>query len=49
MRTSPNSKFTGVEAIKKAQIKVGDRQIKVEDSNISKDSASILSYIKIEE
>jgi hypothetical protein len=33
VKTSLNSKFAGIEAIKKAQIKARDRQIKEEDSN----------------
>jgi 4-hydroxybenzoate polyprenyltransferase len=49
VKTSPNSKFTGIEAIKKAQIKAGDRQIEGEDSDMSEDSASTLSCIEIEE
>jgi hypothetical protein len=49
VRTSPNSKFTGIKAIKRAQIEARDRQIKAEDSDVSTDSASTLSCIEIEE
>ncbi|KAF4637374.1 hypothetical protein G7Y89_g725 [Cudoniella acicularis] len=33
VKTSPNSKFAGIEAIKKAQIEAGNRQIEEEDSD----------------
>ena len=49
VQTSPNSKFAGIKAIRRAQIEAGDRQIKAEDSESSKDSASIFSYIEIKE
>jgi hypothetical protein len=49
VRTSPNSKFAGIEAIKKAQIEAGDREIKEEDSDRASQLASTLSYITIEE
>ena len=49
MKTSPNSRFIGIKAIKKAQVKARDHQIKAEDSNTSGDSASILSCIEIKE
>ena len=48
VKTSPNSKFIGIRAIKKAQIKAKNRQIEAKDSNVSIDSESILSYIEIE-
>ena len=47
MQTSPNSKFAGIEAIRKAQIAAGDREIEAEDSNVSTDSESTLSCIEI--
>jgi hypothetical protein len=49
VRTSPNSKFAGIKAIKRAQVEAGDGQIEAEDSDVSIDSASTLSYIEIEE
>src|SRR5664279_4271767 len=49
VRTSPNSKFTGIKAIKKAQVEAGDGQIEAEDSDVSTDNASTLSCIEIEE
>ena len=49
VRTSPNSKFVKIGDIKKAQIAAGDRQIGAEDSDVSIDSDSTLSYIEIEE
>lgn len=33
VKTSPNSKFSGIKAIKVAQIEAGDREIDIEDSN----------------
>ena len=49
MKTSLNSKFAGIKAIKNAQVKAKDYQIEAEDSNISRDSISILSCIEIKE
>ena len=49
VRTSPNSKFVGIEAIKKVQIEAGDRQIEEEDSDSIIQLSSILSYITIRE
>ena len=49
VRTNPNSKFAGIKAIKKAQIKARNRQIEVEDSNVSTDSSSTLFCIEIKE
>ena len=49
VQTSPNSKFAGIEAIRRAQIEAGDRQIEAEDSESSEDSASTFSCIEIEE
>ena len=48
VRTSPNSKFVGIEAIKKAQIEAGDRQIE-EDSDSIIQLSSTLSHITIRE
>ena len=47
MRTSPNSKFIGITAIKRAQIKAGDREIDKEGSDRTNKLSSILSYITI--
>ena len=49
VRTSPNSKFTEIRAIKRAQIKAGDRQIEVEDSESSENSDSIIDCIIVQE
>ena len=49
VRTSPNSKFAGIEAIKRAQIEAGDRQIEEEDSNGTIQLSSTLSHITIRE
>jgi len=49
VRTSPNSKFVGIEAIKKAQIEAGDRQIEDEDSDGTIQLSSTLSHITIRE
>ena len=48
VKTSPNSKFAGIEAIKKAQIEAGDRQIEAEDSESSDDSASTIDCIEVQ-
>ena len=47
VRTSPNSKFVGIEAIKKAQIEAGDREIDIEDFDGTDKLSSILSHITI--
>ena len=47
VRVSPNSKFVGIEAIRQAQIKAGDRDIKAEDSNSTQELSSTLSHITI--
>ena len=49
VRTSPNSKFTGIEAIRRAQIEAGNSEIEAEDSDVSIDSVSTLSCIELEE
>lgn len=49
VRTSPNSKFAGIEAIKKAQIEAGDRQIEGDDSDGTIQLSSTLSHITIRE
>ena len=49
VRTSPNSKFADIQAIKEAQIKAGDREIKEEDSDSSIESTSTGDYIEVEE
>jgi hypothetical protein len=49
VRTSPNSKFAGIEAIKRAQIKAGDHEIMPEASNDIISLASMLSFIEIED
>ncbi|TVY14366.1 hypothetical protein LARI1_G009224 [Lachnellula arida] len=49
VRTSPNSKFADIKAIKEAQIKAGDREIKEEDSKVVIESDGIGDYIEVEE
>ena len=49
VRASLNSKFVGIKAIKIAQIKVWDRQIKEEDADRTIELSSILSHITIRE
>jgi len=49
VKTSPNSKFVGIEAIKKVQIKAGDRQIEEKDSDTTIQLSSTLSHITIRE
>ena len=49
VRTSPNSKFVRIKAIKRAQIEAGDRQIEDEDSNRTIQLSSTLSHITIRE
>ena len=47
VKTSPNSKFVGIEAIKKAQYEARDRQIDEEDSDTIGELSSTLSHITI--
>lgn len=49
VKTSPNSRFAGIEAIKKAQVEAGDHQIEAEDSETSEDSDSIIDCIIVKE
>ena len=49
MRISPNSKFAGIKAIRKAQLEAGDRQINEEDAELDEDSASEMDCIIVEE
>jgi hypothetical protein len=47
VKTSLNSKFVRIKAIKRAQIKAGDREINKEDSNKTNKLSSTLSHITI--
>ena len=47
VRTSPNSKFAGIEAIKRAQIEAGDREIDKGDEDSTIELSSTLSHITI--
>ena len=47
MKTSPNSKFADIRAIKQAQIEAGDREIEEEDSDLSIESDSIADCIEV--
>jgi hypothetical protein len=47
VKTSPNSKFVRIEAIRRAQIKAGDREINKEDSDVTDKLSSTLSHITI--
>lgn len=49
VKLSPNSKFAGIEAIIRAQIEAGDREIEVEESDTAEDSDSTLSCIEVED
>ena len=49
VQTSPNSKFAGIQAIRKAQLEAGDRQIEEEDAELHEDSASEMDCIIVEE
>ena len=49
VRTSPNSKFADIEAIRQAQIEAGDREIKEEGSDISVDTDSTGDFIEVED
>ena len=48
VKTSPNSKFTDIRAIKQAQIEAGDREIEEEDSDLSIESDSTADYIEVQ-
>ena len=48
VRTSPNSKFTDIRAIKQAQIEAGDRETKGPDSDLSIESDSTIDYIEVQ-
>ena len=48
VKTSPNSRFADIRAIKQAQIEAGDREIEKDGSNLSEDSASTDDYIEVE-
>jgi 4-hydroxybenzoate polyprenyltransferase len=47
VKASPNSKFAGIGAIRRAQIKAGDREINKEDSDKTDKLSFTLSYITI--
>jgi hypothetical protein len=47
VKVSLNSKFVGIRAIRRAQIKAGDREINKKDSDKTNKLSSILSYITI--
>jgi hypothetical protein len=47
VKASPNSKFVGIRAIKRAQIEAGDREINKEDSDRTDKLSFTLSYITI--
>ena len=49
VKTSPNSKFASIRAIKQAQIEAGDREIEEEDSDSSTNSTSIGDCIEVQE
>ena len=49
VKTSPNSKFARIDAIKRAQIEARDREIKEKDMALSDDSAFIIDYIEVKE
>ena len=49
MKTSPNSRFANIKAIKKTQIEAGDHQIEAEYSDSSGDSASTIDCIEVQE
>ena len=48
VRTSPNSRFADIKAIKQAQIEAGDREIEEEDSNLSIESDSTIDCIEVQ-
>jgi hypothetical protein len=47
VKASSNSKFVRIRAIKRAQIKAGDREINKEDSDKTNKLSFTLSYITI--
>lgn len=47
MRTSPNSRFADIKAIKQAQIEAGDRQIEEEDSESEVESVATSDCIEL--
>jgi 4-hydroxybenzoate polyprenyltransferase len=47
IKTSPNSKFIRIKAIKRAQIKAGDREINKKDSDETNKLSFTLSHITI--
>ena len=49
VQASPNSKFASIRAIREAQIRAGNCQIKVDKGEIAEDSRSIGDYIEVEE
>ena len=48
MKTSLNSKFADIRAIKQAQIKAGDWEIEEEDSDLFIESDSIADCIEVQ-
>ncbi|ESZ98759.1 transposase [Sclerotinia borealis F-4128] len=46
--TSPNTRFTGIRAIREAQIVAGDREINAEDSDRTIESDGIGDFIEVE-
>ena len=48
VRTSPNSKFADIRAIKRAQIEAGESEVEVEDSDSSIDSTSTGDCIEVQ-
>jgi len=49
VQTSPNSRFATIRAIQEAQIQAGDRQVILNESELSEDSISIGDCIEVEE
>ncbi|KAF4631462.1 hypothetical protein G7Y89_g6669 [Cudoniella acicularis] len=49
VKTSPNSKFADIRAIRQAQIEAGDREIEEDNSNIAVDSDSTVDYVEVQE
>jgi hypothetical protein len=47
VKTSPNSKFAEIEAIKRAQIEAGDREVDSEGVDRTDELSSTLSHITI--
>jgi hypothetical protein len=48
-KTSPNSKFADIKAIKEAQIAAGDREIEEEDSDSSVDTTNTGDCIEVQD